>query len=353
MAGTSGEGPVRIWNDICGRGDHPMDHTHIITASDLERYADTRESEGVIPELVFLLVRQSVPQISECRIPYGDAVNQPGWDGLVETEEGFLEFVPKGVSFWEIGTGSNPQKKATDDFRKRTKTAPISDRGPSAFVFVTPRAGGAGGWGESEQTEWRRRRRDRGWREIRIIDGIKLANWLREFPALGRWMAKRMGLASSSSGISTPAEHWETIQLGLPSRDPPLPAELFTTGRESACTALQKLFEGQSQRLLCYTESITDVDDFVSAYLASRDDDTARSFGNRCLFVSDEDGWRAVAQTRNSHVLVAGPRLGLDAERADLQTVATAKGHAVVIPICGAMSGETPEIMRLRSPSES
>ncbi|MDP2788763.1 MAG: hypothetical protein Q8O46_01770 [bacterium] len=78
-----------------------MDHTLIITTANLEEYANRRDSQGVIPELVYWLVKQSVSQVSVCRIPYGDAVNQPGWDGLVETEEAFLEFVPKGVSYWE------------------------------------------------------------------------------------------------------------------------------------------------------------------------------------------------------------------------------------------------------------
>ena len=131
-----------------------MDHTHIVNDSDLEKYADTRASEGVIPELIYLLVKQSVSQISVCRIPYGDAVNQPGWDGLVETQNDFLEFVPKGVSYWEIGTPADPQTKATKEFRKRTKRISESNRNGSSFIFVTPRSRGSGGWNEPKQTAW-------------------------------------------------------------------------------------------------------------------------------------------------------------------------------------------------------
>ena len=65
-----------------------MEHTHIVQAADLSRYADTRDSQGVIPELVYLLIRQSTPNATACRIPYGDAVNQPGLDGIVECEDG-------------------------------------------------------------------------------------------------------------------------------------------------------------------------------------------------------------------------------------------------------------------------
>ena len=89
-----------------------MDHTYIIQSKDLTRYADTRDSQGVIPELVYHLVRQSVPNATVCRIPYGDAVNQPGLDGIIECDVGYFQFIPDGTSWWEIGTGGNPQKKS-------------------------------------------------------------------------------------------------------------------------------------------------------------------------------------------------------------------------------------------------
>ena len=73
-----------------------MEHTHIVNASELERYADTRESEAVIPELIWMLVNE-VPDLTSCRIPYGDSVNQSGLDGLVEANSGFKQFVPSGT----------------------------------------------------------------------------------------------------------------------------------------------------------------------------------------------------------------------------------------------------------------
>jgi len=329
-----------------------MDHTHIVRAGNLERYADTRESEGVIPELVYLLVTQSVPDATACRIPYGDAVNQPGLDGIVKTSSAFLEFVPDGVSYWEIGTGADPQKKATTDFRTRTKNTSSADRASSTFVFVTPRSAGTGGWNESKQSVWLARRKNCGWKQIRIIDGVKLADWLREFPALGHWMANKVGITPRLSGILTPREHWETIIAQNASDGLSLPPTLFTTARENACTAVRALFEGKSQKLFLFAESPHDVDDFVTAFLAALDERTARSFTNRCLLIKNEDAWRAVTEARKSHVLVANPSLGLDYEKADLQTVATKKGHAIVVPLCGAWSENNPNFIKLRSPSQ-
>ena len=331
-----------------------MDHTHIVQAADLARYADTRESEAVIPELIYLLVKQSVSTASLCRIPYGDAINQSGADGLLEADEGFLEFVPRGRSYWEIGTGRDPRKKATEDFQNRTDSLSETDRMGASFVFVTPRSAPYVQWDEPSQTKWLERRKNHGWKLIRIIDGVKLADWLREFPALGRWMAKKMGITPSLGGISTPSEHWERISPGDKS-EPSLPPALFTSSRSSACDALEAAFRGEAkhQRLLFFTESEHDVDDFVAAYLASLEKTKASEFSNRCLFISEENAWHSVVEARRSHVLVASRRLGLDSEKQDLQTVATRKGHVVIIPLCGAYSGESPEIIKLRSPSRS
>jgi hypothetical protein len=188
-----------------------MDHTHIVQAADLDRYSPTRECQAVIPELVYLLIKQAVPPPLVCRIPYGDVVNQPGWDGLVEIEQAFLEYVPAGVSYWEIGTGADPKTKASTDFKKRTEALSDEERAQSSFVFVTSRSSAAGGWNEPEQSAWLKERKESGWNCIRIIDGVKLADWLREFPALGRWMAKKVGITASLGGIITPGEHWDLI----------------------------------------------------------------------------------------------------------------------------------------------
>lgn len=330
-----------------------MDHTHIVQAADLDRYSPTRDSQSVVPELVYLLVKQSVPAPSKCRIPYGDVVNQPGWDGLVEIDQSFLEYVPAGASYWEIGTGADPKTKASTDFKKRTEALSAEDRAKSSFVFVTSRSSASGGWNEPEQTEWLEERKGSGWNTIKIIDGVKLADWLREFPALGRWMAKKVGITASLWGIITPGEHLDLILAQGDKNDPPLPPQLFTTSRGGACASLEAVFSGESHRRFFFAESEDDVEDFVAAYLSTLDDEKTREYANRCLFISDEEAWRTVSELRQSHVLVASPRLGLDSERQNLQAVATKKGHAVVIPLCGALSGDNPEIIKLRSPSQS
>ena len=127
-------------------------------------------------------------------------------------------------------------------------------------------------------------------------------------------------------------------------------------GRSHACNALQALFEGTSQKLqlLLFAEGGQDVADFVAAYIETLDEEIARDYANRCLYIAEEDAWRAVVEVRKAHILVANPRLNLESEeRSELQTIATRKGHAVIVPLCGAFAGGNSEIIRLQSPSQS
>jgi hypothetical protein len=330
-----------------------MEHTQIVNATELESYAERkdRNCQAVIPEMVCLLVNQSVPDLTACRIPYGDSINQPGWDGLVETASGFRQFVPRGKSFWEIGTGANPQEKATEDFRKRTDQMTAEERQEASYIAVTPYGPGSGGWIQPAQSEWIKRRNDEGWHTIKILDAIQLADWLREFPAIGRWLLKKIGLVKSAAGFRTPTEHWDDLHQPCAPGDPSLPPKVFLLGREQACKEVDKLFRGQTTQLVFTIQSELDAEDFVAAFLASLDDETRRLFSNKCLFVKDPDVWLSMVTLKTAHVLVAHPYLDLESSGEQLHLTAKNRGHAVIIPVSGGSTGRTDNLIPLRSPS--
>jgi hypothetical protein len=271
---------------------------------------------------------------------------------MVSTSNGFRQFVPPSASYWEVGTGNDPGKKATSDFKKRTDAMPQGERSAATYVFVTPRSGGTRGWPESAQTKWKQNRRDKGWRDIRILDGHQLADWLREFPAIGKWLAKKIGFIANMSGVATPAEHWENIRQLRLSGDPALPNSTFLIGREKACTEMRRLFEGETQELLLAAEGEDDAEDFVSAFLDSLDENARQLFNNRCLFVQDKEAWLSFASLKTPHVLVASPRLNLE-QNAQLHLTAKKHGHGVVIPISSRWAHGGGALIPLRSPSKS
>jgi len=46
-----------------------MEHTQIVTAGELENYANTIDSEALVPELIWMLVKESTVDLATCRIP--------------------------------------------------------------------------------------------------------------------------------------------------------------------------------------------------------------------------------------------------------------------------------------------
>jgi hypothetical protein len=324
-----------------------MEHTQLVTPSELEDFANRRDSEAVIPELVYWLINLSCPDLTECRIPYGDSIGLPGLDGLVRTDSGFRQYVPKQTSWWEIGTGENARDKATEDYKKRTKKTDATERAQAAFVSVTPRSRD---WDQNAQTEWIQKRLGDGWKEIKVIDGIRLCDWLREFPAIGKWLLQKLGLVKAATGFQTPAERWAELAQLTKKSDPPLPPDIFLIGREGACEQLERLFNGETQQLLLSIESEHDAADFVVAFLQSLEENKRRAYSGRCLLISDAEVWHTFSNLRASHVLVASPRLDL-AEQEHLHMAARSRGHAIVFPVSASYGSE--KFVPLRSPSRA
>src|SRR5690349_17822169 len=113
-------------------------HKNWVTARNLEDWAGTLEARSALPQLVRRLIRATGTGLVRVDAPAGEQTQRPEWDGLVEAS-GAAEFVPKGVSVWEMGVEKNPKAKAEEDLAKRQKKSPGLVKRKSTFVFVTPR----------------------------------------------------------------------------------------------------------------------------------------------------------------------------------------------------------------------
>ena len=131
--------------------------------------------------------------------------------------------MPAGTSVWELGVEKNPQKKAEEDFDKRTKDPLGLDREKTTFVFVTLRK-----WQKKE--EWRRAKQDLGiWKEVRVYDSATLEEWLEQAPAVNAWLAGILG--KRPPGLTDLDEYWANLQAMT---DPSLKPEVFLASREEA-----------------------------------------------------------------------------------------------------------------------
>ncbi len=252
-----------------------MVHNRLINENQLDEWVrgNSREAQGMIVELVWRLVAASSPKPKERRFPLGDSIGQPGPDGIFNTDFGLDPFVPEGRSFWEIGTGIDAGKKATSDYHDLTRDTPGVVRRESTFVFVTPLSGRRDWphtWKEDAQARWLEDRRQRNdWRDVRVIDGSVLIDWLQNFPAVERWLAEKMGLPAQQ--IQTPEQLWAVLRtIGEP---PPLISHVFLANRDAACKKLKEVFLGTITQLQLDTHFPNQIADFIAAYTASLDDE--------------------------------------------------------------------------------
>ena len=248
--------------------------SRFITENHLDDFARTDASiaQGVIVELIYRLVAASVLAPRDRRFPLPDSINQRGPDGSLDCDTGYPPFVPDGHSFWEIGVSLDARKKASDDYRDLTRTTPEEIRREASFVFVTPHSGRRDWphtWATAGQLQWLERRKvNREWKHLQILDGTKLVDWVWHFPAVERWLASRMGIVDPHT--TTPDLYWAELRR---TGEPPLLApQLFLVGRDEARRKLKDALAMSSLQFRLETHSPQDVVDFVSAHIADLPD---------------------------------------------------------------------------------
>jgi len=328
-----------------------MTHNTVITENQLDEWVrgNARDAQGVIVELVWRLVSASTPRPKERRFPLGDSIGQPGPDGLLNTDVALDPFVPEGRSFWEIGTGEKAGPKATNDYKERTKGTPADVRRESTFIFVTPLSGRRDWrytWKAGAQARWLATRRRRNeWRDVRIIDGSGLIDWLHYFPGVEIWLAGKMGFPVQ--GIETPEHRWDTLKtIGDP---PPLTPHVFLANRDKACEKLRGVFSGTTLQLKLETHFPDQVVDFVSAFVAFMAEDTRIDTLGRCLIISNTDAWNAMTALGEAHTLVADFDLDdRDGSATRLLESARRAGHTVIY---GGVPGGIPHPNHASLPS--
>ena len=329
-----------------------MIHNRIITENHLDEWIrrNARDAQGLIVELVWRLVAASAPNPKQRRFPLSDSIGQHGPDGVLDTAIGFDPFVPKGKSFWEIGTNLDASQKASDDYRDATKTTPELVRRESTFVFVTPLSGRRGwehSWKEEAQAPWLKKRQSANeWQDVRVIDGTVLIDWLHFYPAVERWFAKSIGVGIDQ--LETPEQRWDHLKtFGDP---PPLTSHLFLANRESACEKLKEVFSGVTLQLKLDTRYPHQAAQFVAAYLASMEEEARVDAVSRCLIVLGEEGWKTMLGLQEPHFLIANG-LELDEDNStgmDILHKARRAGHTVIY---AGMPGGIPHPNRITLPN--
>ena len=280
-----------------------------------ETWADTLDARATLPQLVRRLIRATGKDIGAIEFPAHEQVQRPGWDGIVEAGEADA-FVPAGTSVWELGVEKNPQKKAEEDFTKRTKDPLGLDR-----EKTTIRLRHAPKWQKKE--EWRRTKQDLGiWKDVRVYDSASLEEWLEQSPAVDAWLAGLLG--KKPTGLTTIDDYWANLQAMT---DPSLKPEVFLASREEQVEELEAWLDGPPGTMVIEARSPVEAIDFVAAF--SRAPSRAEWLAARALIVETRDAWRDVSAAADAELLlIAHPSLSIEPE---MVAEAVRQGHRVLV----------------------
>lgn len=224
--------------------------------SDLREWADRNIAREQLPILLRRLILATTG-MDLLRAPGGDAVGEHGWDIRLDTTEVFPPFIPQGQSRWEGGVGEDPRAKAQSDFRKRTEQTPADERKNQTFVFFTPRH-----FKDSEDWLEAKAKENHGWADIKVIDGVILAEWLEKQPAVHIWFSELIGKLPIDVA---PLDTWWTSWSEATS--PATPTGLVLAGRNKNARALRASLRAMPIVLEVAADTTDEAVAFVAAAL--------------------------------------------------------------------------------------
>ena len=306
-----------------------------VNATDLGQWADRRDGQATMPDLIAKLVRAAHGPSVEIRFPSDEAVQQAGWDGITRTDQA-SRYVPEGLAGWEIGTQRQGiATKANQDFEKRSAVRGEVQPSTATFIFVTPRH-----WSKKEQ--WADEKRALNlWRNVCVFDATDLVHWIELYPAVGQWLATLLG--KRPAGVRQLEEFWLEWSLAT---QRPLTQDLILADRDDDAIAVLRWLRSEAALLSLQAESAEEAAAFVYAAISQLPSDAAQHYLTRCLVATTADGARMLSDSITPLIIILlDPELGLAGRLAQ-------RGHHVLLAY-GGNTDQRGDYRRLARPSRS
>lgn len=269
-----------------------MSAAHLVTADQLLAWASERASEGELPWFIRNLILLEVGANARIDFDTGRGVGNPGFDGVVDAGTGFAR-VPSGYSIWEVSTRTDVEKKANEDFRKRSDGETQLDRKEVTYVGVSLRR-------FTNRRAWEQERRKESiWKEVRFLDVEDLSLWLDQNSVLAYRMAHKFGLASTSvRGLTEWWESWAT------QCSPKLADDWMLAGRNEAVTAIQTEVQKALRSLILCESTQLDCLALLYSSIRAMEDEVAEALLARTLYVPSVEAFVDINATVRNAILV-------------------------------------------------
>ncbi|MEZ5944326.1 MAG: hypothetical protein R3C18_23295 [Planctomycetaceae bacterium] len=291
-----------------------------LTRMDVINWADTKQCEGQLPELVRRLIVASHDSLEKIVMPFGDSVGRSGLDGFVRATSA-TAYVATGESVWEMGRNTGHTAKANDDFKKRTSRTSSEDQQNLSYYCITPRH-----W--EKKTDWEKTPGPENepvshhWKSVHAYDVDDLIGWLADCPSVEAWFLRMIG--KGTAGLRDVCGYWENVASVDSGAIGP---EVLLAGREQVVQSVQSHFaeNGSCPRPMAISSrTLSEVVPFAVASLVSSCNEVAIA---RAIVVESRHRWERIISEQSNLGLIVAPQI--QPTREELQQ-SVSRNHRVV-----------------------
>ncbi|WP_337044964.1 hypothetical protein [Emticicia sp. 17c] len=272
-----------------------------IEAFDLANWSQRIQTRSAFSRLLWDLIWQTCDgQFIDAHFPIDDYAQVRGHDGFIVTNNSrYPSFVPIGTSIWEIGVGLNYLRKCNDDYNDALEDFKDKDASQVTFVFVTLQA-----WDNPRESivDWKETKKDTPFKDIIIIDGTKILQWLELFlPVALRLAHDELQNRIPPSGVRSISGFWEGYSLQT---NIPIAEELLLAGRKKQSEGiLEQMIAGLGETTLC-GETSDEVIAFLCAIIQKAQDEQQRFLKGKCLIVEDAEAAKRLSNVSGMILIV-------------------------------------------------
>jgi len=266
-------------------------HIGKITAMDISRWAAELDTRALLPALLRKLIAPLGDGIVNISFPAYNESQKTGWDGQLETSKA-SPWIPLGQSTWEFGCNKDPQGKANDDYRKRTKRTPLKERRKKTYVFVTPH-----NWENKE--DWvKARKKKNEWKDIVALNASDLENWIEHSLQAQTFMLACLNRSHNAlRGLELAWSEWADVC------DPVFPHSLFIKSNRSLSSKLSPWINKKPISPFVIQANTTD-EALASVASMFMTEESVTSYLDRVVHLVDANGINILRNTTTPLIVV-------------------------------------------------
>ncbi|WP_146750812.1 hypothetical protein [Actinomyces sp. Z5] len=263
----------------------------LVTAIEIDQWSGRLDAKETFPELMRRLLEQT-SGITNLEVRAHEGVAAPGWDATADSAGS--TYLPAGKLCFEFGTSKSVKAKADNDYQKRID-APPGELSSRVFVFATPR-----NWSNAQK--WAEKRRaERKFADVKVIDAHTLEGWLQATPPVHYWLSERLGRKLHAQTLQA---WWECFQPHMKIGDEraiDVPPCFFRAGRDEQAQKLvaELKSEHSEESLSVSSVAANDVLAFVYASLVEE-----RALLERAFVVDSADAWARLTEDNTPTLLI-------------------------------------------------